>query len=164
MIKIVSGGQTGVDRGALDAALEAGVACGGWCPAGRLAEDGVIDNRYPLTPLASDSYAERTRKNVEDSDATLVIYYAEPDGGTALTVTLCEKLGRPHLLIDAAQVTQQAAADRALAFVKSNRIAILNVAGPRASKQPGGHAYTRAVVRALLNALVSTAGHQGAGL
>jgi len=93
MFSIVSGGQTWVDRGALDAALRAGVPCGGWCPADCRAEDGLIDACYGLLPLPQGGYAERTRRNVEDSDATLILYFGELEGGTALTAACCELLG-----------------------------------------------------------------------
>jgi hypothetical protein len=149
-LQIISGGQTGVDRGALDAALEAGAACGGWCPAGRRAEDGVIDARYPLTPLAAREYAARTRRNVEDSDATLVICYGAPEGGTALTLGWCRRLGRPHVLIDAARLDAQAALAMLREFVRERRITRLNVAGPRASKQPGAYGYARTLIGRLL--------------
>lgn len=150
-LQIISGGQTGVDRGALDAALQAGAACGGWCPAGRRAEDGAIDPRYPLTPLAARDYAVRTRKNVEDSDATLVICFTEPEGGTALTLACCRRLGRPYLLIDAARLDVQEATATLLEFVRTRRIERLNVAGPRASKQPAAYDYARAVIGRLLD-------------
>jgi hypothetical protein len=150
-LQIISGGQTGVDRGALDAALQTGTACGGWCPAGRIAEDGVIDPRYPLTPLEVRDYAARTRRNVEDSDATLILYFAVPEGGTALTLACCRRLGRPCLLIDATRTGEQAAVSEILEFVHSRHITRLNVAGPRASKQPAAYHYARAVIGRLLD-------------
>lgn len=132
--KIVSGGQTGVDRGALDAALFLGVACGGWCPKGRLAEDGPIDETYPLTETASSRYSERTERNVIDSDATLVLCTGTPVGGTRLTVSMAKKHGRPFLVADPRR-------DDALAAVScwlgSLGVAVLNVAGPRESGSPG---------------------------
>ena len=152
-LKIVSGGQTGIDRGALDAALDAGATCGGWCTADCIAEDGVIDSRYPLTPLPSGGYPERTRKNVSDSDGTLIIYFGSLDGGTALTADYCRKLGRPCLSIDAAGRTPAEAAAPATGFIQAHEIATLNVAGPRASKQPMAHEYAREVIRLLLEAL-----------
>lgn len=93
--KIVSGGQTGVDRAALDAGLTSGIAVGGWCPAGRRAEDGMIPERYPLLELDSPEYAARTEKNVVDSDATLVLNFGVLADGTALTVQLARKHRKP---------------------------------------------------------------------
>src|SRR5947209_12411896 len=98
-LKIVSGGQTGVDRAALDVALELGLPCGGWCPKGRLAEDGVVPDRYPLDEAPTASYPERTRLNVRDSDATLVLSWGAPQGGTLLTVRACQGQGKPHLVL-----------------------------------------------------------------
>jgi hypothetical protein len=153
MLKIVSGGQTGVDRGALDAALDAGTACGGWCPADCIAEDGTIDSRYPLTPLTSGGYPERTRRNVRDSDGTLILHFGRLAGGTALTADYCRKVGKPCLLVDAAATTPAAAAASATGFIQAHAIATLNVAGPRASKEQAAHAYAQAVIHLLLAAL-----------
>jgi hypothetical protein len=93
--QIISGGQTGVDRGALDAALEAQFPCGGWCPADRAAEDGPIPAHYPLTPLARGGYRERTRQNVLDSDGTVILYRSTLTGGTLLTWNLCRRDSPP---------------------------------------------------------------------
>ena len=147
--RVMSGGQTGVDRGALDAALDLGVHCGGWCPAARRAEDGVIPARYPVTELAGAGYLERTRKNVADSDGTLVITFGAPAGGTASTIRFCKRLGRPHLTIDAAVVPPDEALRLSVDFLENRSIRRLNVAGPRASAGPRGHAYAYALVRAL---------------
>jgi hypothetical protein len=152
-LKIISGGQTGVDRGALDAALGAGSACGGWCPADCIAEDGIIDTRYPLTPLPSGGYPERTRRNVRDSDGTLILHFNRLEGGTALTADYCRKVGKPCQSIDATTTTPAAAAASATGFIRAHAIAILNVAGPRASKEPAAHAYAQAVIRLLLDAV-----------
>jgi hypothetical protein len=152
-LKIVSGGQTGVDRGALDAALDAGSACGGWCPADGIAEDGTIDTRYPLTPLPSGGYPERTRQNVCDSDGTLILYFGRLEGGTVLTADYCRKVGKPCLPIDAAATLPAAAAASAAGFIRAHAIAVLNVAGPRASREPAAHAYAQAVIRMLLEAV-----------
>ena len=148
-LRIISGGQTGVDRGALDAALELGVPCGGWCPAGRLAEDGVIPERYPVTELPGAGYGERTRKNVEDSDGTLIVTFGHASGGTAYTIEVCEKLARLHLIVDALGVTLEEAIGRAVRFVREKGVGQLNVAGPRASGEPRAYEYAYALVREL---------------
>lgn len=143
---IVSGGQTGVDRGALDAALAAGCACGGWCPQGRLAEDGTLASRYPLRELPGGGYRARTRRNVIDSDATLVLTFGAPTGGTAATVDDCRTQGRPLRVIDAACVGVEAAVAQVDAFVTAHAVRVLNVAGPRASGTPDAYTYARAVI------------------
>jgi hypothetical protein len=139
--KIVSGGQTGVDRGALDAALDTETACGGWCPAGRLAEDGPIPQKYPLQELPASDYADRTRQNVIDSDATVIIHFGKISGGTYLTQQFCQKFKKPHLIIDAEQASPREAAQQIAIFCKSQAIKTLNVAGPRASRAPQAHNY-----------------------
>ena len=148
--KIVSGGQTGVDRGALDAALECGFPCGGWCPPGRRAQDGPIPPTYPVVALGHGGYAQRTVQNVIDSDRTVVIYFGELQGGTALTVRHCVDRGKPCKLIDAREIGTRRAAELVAAFVAAHRIGCLNVAGPRRSEAPEAEAYARAVIHALL--------------
>jgi hypothetical protein len=148
--RIVSGGQTGVDRGALDAALAAGFPCGGWCPADRAAEDGTIANRYPVVELADAGYRERTIQNVVDSDATLIVYFGDLHGGTELTMLACIRRERPYRLVDGAEIGAARAAEIALAFVAKHAASILNVAGPRASHAPGAHAYALEAVTRLI--------------
>src|ERR1035441_1607719 len=142
LTRIVSGGQTGVDRGALGAALAAGFPCGGWCPADRAAEDGPIPARYPLTPLARGGYRERTRQNVLDSDGTAILFHGVLGGGTLLTLILCKWEGKPHVVIDASKTSESEAAAAIVRFVDEHEMEVLNVAGARLSGWPqrGGFA------------------------
>lgn len=132
--RVVSGGQTGVDRAALDAAIGLGVAHGGWCPAGRLAEDGVIPRRYHLRQTRSAEYPERTERNVTDSDGTLILYRRRLTGGTALTRRLARKHAKPACLVDLAAAPD---ARRVRRWIHQHAIVVLNVAGPRESSAPG---------------------------
>jgi len=155
LAKIVSGGQTGVDRGALDAALERGFPCGGSCPAGRRAEDGVIPARYPLTELASRRYLARTFRNVDSSDGTLILHFGAVTGGTRRTLDHCAARRKPHLVIDASTTSPDVATALTADFVSAHSVAVLNVAGPRASGAPGAHAYAAAVIGRLLDRLAA---------
>jgi len=141
-LKIVSGGQTGVDRAALDVALKRGVECDGWCPAGRLDEFGKIPDQYPVQELEIGGFAERTLQNVKDSDGTVIIYPGKLSGGTEQTVRFCVELQRPYQLIDASKVSAEDGAKLISDFVRKNKIDILNVAGPRQSEWPKGYDYT----------------------
>ena len=131
---IVSGGQTGVDRAALDAAQELDLPHGGWCPRGRLAEDGVIPDCYHLTETESADYPVRTERNVLDSDGTLIIYRRRLMGGTDLTRRLAVKHRKPCCLVDLGQDT---GTERVRRWLARHRIRVLNVAGPRESTAPG---------------------------
>jgi Circularly permutated YpsA SLOG family len=136
-IKIVSGGQTGVDRAALDFAIQNSFAHGGWCPRGRLAEDGIIQPIYQLRETASPEYEERTERNVLDSDATLVVARErELSSGTAFTKICAEQYRRPLLVICEQDGMTQGVAVLSK-FLEQNRIHTLNVAGPRESQAPG---------------------------
>jgi putative molybdenum carrier protein len=145
--KIVSGGQTGVDRAALDAALAADFPCGGWAPGDRMAEDGIIPARYPLIALPQGGYRQRTRLNVSDSDGTAMLYNESLKGGTRLTRNLCALLNRPYILISAWETSDPiAAASAILHFIDDNKIETLNVSGPRASGWPAGYAFSLATI------------------
>jgi hypothetical protein len=135
--KIVSGGQTGVDRAALDVALELGLACGGWVPLGRRAEDGRIPARYPLRETATAAYPQRTRLNVRDADATLILTRGDPAGGTAFTIACARKLDRPCMLVDLERPDLEQVAAVVREWLGDERVRVLNVAGPRESSAPG---------------------------
>jgi hypothetical protein len=136
-LKIISGGQTGADRAALDVALTLSLPIGGGCPKGRRAEDGMIPDRYPLTETPEADYDTRTRRNVEDSDGTLILNLGTLDGGTALTVAHARQIGKPCLVVALEEGIEPATFRDWLA---ENHITVLNVAGPRASKRPGVYA------------------------
>lgn len=148
--KIISGGQTGADRGALDAALEVGFPCGGWCPEGRLAEDGPLDARYPLEVLTGAGHRKRTIRNLTDADGTAIFHFGEIVGGTKLTLDKCIPLQRPYLLIDGLETSTARAVELVMLFIEVNQVQVLNVAGPRESGEPGIYQYTVAVMRSLI--------------
>jgi hypothetical protein len=150
--KIVSGGQTGVDRGALDAALDAGFPCGGWCPRGRKAEDGAIPPRYPMVEMQATAYRARTKQNVSESDGTLILFFGALSGGTLQTLRIAEALGKPVLTLDCNAKPIEDAAVEAAAFVRLNGLETLNVAGPRESSQPGAAQHARELVREIIDA------------
>jgi Circularly permutated YpsA SLOG family len=167
--RIISGGQTGVDRGALDAALVAGFACGGWCPAHRGAEDGRIPDRYPLTSLpetaareessmrearqVGEQYRARTLKNVQASDGTVILFSGSLSGGTLLTQKLCVREKKPFITVDAKAMTRLRAADAVTHFIEENGIEVLNVAGPRLSGWPQGYTFALGVIGAVISNL-----------
>jgi len=135
-MKIISGGQTGADRAALDAAIKMGIPHGGWLPKGRKTEDGPLPKRYALRELDSDNYKKRTEKNVIASDGTLIVAYGPLTGGTALTESLTIKHDRPCLVLDLEEISPVQAVEATRKWLMEKRISILNVAGPRASGEP----------------------------
>jgi hypothetical protein len=132
--KIISGGQTGVDRGALDAAIALGIEHGGWCPRGRLAEDGQIPNNYRLDETDSSDYPSRTEQNVLESCATLILYRGQLSGGTWLTLQLAEEHQKPCMAVD---LDLPASREKIIDWLDKNQVAVLNVAGPRESQSRG---------------------------
>ncbi|MBK6617252.1 MAG: putative molybdenum carrier protein [Nitrosomonas sp.] len=148
--KIISGGQTGADRAALDAALESVFPIGGSCPVGRMAEDGPIDPCYSLTEIGG-GYRARTKKNVEDSDGTVIFYDCYLRGGTEQTVAFCIKAGKPYKLIDIDIVNVDIAANRTLLFVNDHTIKVLNAAGPRQSGCPAIYEFVKKTIKLVIS-------------
>lgn len=132
--RILSGGQTGVDRAALDAAMGAGIECGGWCPRGRRTEDGTVPSHYPLRETESADYRVRTRLNVVDADGTLILLTGALSGGTALTRQLALAAGKPLLIID---LDSPAPLSEVCSWVRGHHVRTINIAGPRESQRPG---------------------------
>jgi len=153
--KIVSGGQTGVDRAALDAALARGFPCGGWCPRGRKAEDGPLPAFYPLKESSSSAYPVRTEKNVMDSDGTVIITRGTPVGGTALTIRLAGEHKRPCLVINASS-SRSDAAGQIREWADKNAVKVMNVAGPKESSCAGIYRYANSVILELLQGILTS--------
>ncbi len=163
---VISGGQTGVDRAALDAALELGVPIAGWCPRGRRAEDGAIPEHYPLKETYARSYAIRTDWNTRDSDGTLIVVLSEISSGTRLTISAAQAYAKPvqivhldpdpspGLLTDENSVEQQLST--VVDWIRLHKIHTLNVAGPRGSSSNRIYPESRAFITNLLKSLLST--------
>ena len=149
VLRELSGGQTGVDRAALDWSIDSGLEHTGWCPSGRRAEDGVLPARYCLQETTSRRYDERTRANVVISDATLILNVGALGGGTKLTTDMCQRQGKPHLLIQLGARTVDDDVRLARNWLTANGVRALNVAGPRESKRPGIYRQAQAFLAAL---------------
>lgn len=145
-LTLVTGGQTGIDRAVLDFCLERGISCGGWCPEGRLAEDGPIDRSYPVRPLPGAGYRERTRANVKDSEATIIIAPGTLTGGTAYSAEVAREWEKPLLVIDTSSTTTGQASKRILGFLFNNRPRTVNFSGPRASEWKEGYGQCLAIL------------------
>ena len=146
VVKVISGGQSGADRAGLDAAMEAGIPVGGYCPKGRLTEDGTVPDKYPLIELTKGGYPARTERNVVESDGTLILNVGKLSGGTRLTQDCTRKHGKPCLVV---QLDHEPETAPVLQWVKEHSIHILNIAGPRESKHPGLHDSAVAFLRRL---------------
>jgi hypothetical protein len=150
--KIISGGQTGADRAGLDWAIAHNMPHGGWCPAGRLAEDGRIDDQYQLKEMESPGYRQRTKRNVQGSDGTLILNLGALEGGTFSTVRFAEKQGKPHLVIALDDGVTEEAIASVREWLVNNSIQVLNIAGPRESKRPGVYDLTLEMMKRLFPA------------
>ena len=158
---IVSGGQTGADRAALDFAIEHGYTHGGWAPSGRKAEDGTVPLKYQLTALADGGYRQHTRSNVEDSDGTLIVNSGELNGGTFVTQTFAEQMGKPYFVAQLDAGNQADAVAKLLVWLRQHAIQKLNVAGPRESKRPSIYRLTIEFLQAVDDANRASAGADG---
>jgi hypothetical protein len=148
-LRIFSGGQTGVDRAALDVALELGLGVDGWCPSGRRAMDGRVPERYPLRETPSRAYRQRTEWNVRDSDATLVLFRGDLTGGTRLTADLAAHYARPVMLVDL-EAPEPVSSVRE--WLREKAVRVLNVAGPREESAPGIYRASRLYLLQVLEA------------
>ena len=145
----ISGGQTGVDRGALDAAINLEIPHGGWCPKGRLAEDGKISSKYQLKETYSRMYAVRTRRNISQADATLIISPCPFIGGTLLAITETRHRNKPLFVVYPTRANYV----QIMEWLLTHRVSVLNVAGPRESEEPEIYLYTYKIVSKILQML-----------
>ena len=170
--KIISGGQSGADRGGSDAAIYYGSPHGGWCPKGRIAEDGIIPAQYHLKEMASPEYLPRTKANVFDSDATVIFTYGPPRGGSLKTITYAHHLEKPYHDVDLRQTTPKQAIKEIMLWLAGDKElndydeyevcpppleCVLNVAGSRESQAPGiQEAVFELMVEVLLKVNITT--------
>ena len=150
VLMIISGGQTGADRAGLDFAISRGIKHGGWCPKGRLAEDGIIPEKYCLIETSTNLYPQRTKQNVKDSDATIVFTDTHMSRGAMLTITCCETFKKPYFIIPITSADDEAAKDSLLEWLVKIKPRILNIAGARASKCPQIHKFVTTMLNSVL--------------
>lgn len=148
--KIISGGQTGADRSALDVAIKYNIDHGGWVPKGRKAEDGVLPSKYLMDEMETADYPERTRQNVRDSEGTLIMSYGPLTGGSKLTLGYAKVIGKPNCYIDLIATEAFEAALISQSFVLENQIRVLNVAGPRLSNFPDIYQDVKTILETML--------------
>jgi Circularly permutated YpsA SLOG family len=160
--KIISGGQTGADQAALDSAIKFNIAHGGWVPKDRKTEQGILPAKYRMQEMMTKDYPARTRQNIMDSDATLIIAGISLTGGSRLTKNLAKELGKPFFHIDYVSMDDFEAAMIAHSFIVDNDIEILNVAGPRLSSDPAVYAGTRTIIEAMIY-MIELASDEGIG-
>jgi len=153
--KIISGGQTGADRAGLDFAIDHSIPHGGWIPKGRRTEQGPLDSKYQLEETNNTFYPDRTKRNIMDSDGTLIVAYGpvKKKGGTALTYRLCGQVKKPCCYINLNMLTIPEAAQDVASWIRSNSIRVLNVAGPKESIEPNIHVDTYNLLKSVLVAL-----------
>ena len=148
--KIISGGQTGADRGAIDAAIKYCFLYGGWIPKGQLTENGTLPDEYKLKEMPTKNYPARTEKNVLASDGTAIITHGKLTGGSALTKKLAKKHKRPYLHINLNETPTFLASSKINALINENNIEVLNAAGSRASKDPQIYEDTKYIIQGVI--------------
>jgi hypothetical protein len=161
--KIISGGQTGADRAALDTAIKFNIEHGGWVPLGRIAEDGPVPEKYTVSEMPTNSYPKRTEQNVLDSQATLIITRGPLTGGSLLTRKLAIRHGKPCFHIDLLEVDEFEAAILLHSFLTDNQVEVLNVAGSRASGDPAIYRSVKGVLETAIYMQFMESGPEGAG-
>lgn len=147
-MKIISGGQTGADRAALDYAIEFNISYGGWVPKGRKTEDERLPEKYKLQEMPTSDYSKRTEKNILSADGTLIVSHGRLTGGSALTQFLAEKHNKPFFHVDFNRMSLEEAGEAVRIWLEKNQIKTLNVAGPRANKDPAIYEATRRLLDA----------------
>ncbi|MEJ2723100.1 MAG: putative molybdenum carrier protein [Deltaproteobacteria bacterium] len=148
--KIVSGGQTGADRAALDVAIQLGIPHGGWISKGRRTEEGRLPDQYHLLETTTIDYSQRTELNVADSDGTLILSHGHLEEGSALTQELARKHRRSCLHIDLKEIDETKACEIIHTWLDARQIKVLNVAGPRASRDPKIYEATRRILKGVI--------------
>lgn len=156
--RLIAGGQTGADRGGLLAAMAVGIPHGGWCPKGRLAEDGIVPREFQLQETATSNYPDRTRRNVMEAGATLIFAPSPLVGGSRLTADAADLLGKPYLHVDLRSALTHTIEETAQFICEwladlPTPVSVLNVAGIRESKAPG----TQKLVQRVMTAVLRTA-------
>ena len=149
--KVISGGQTGVDRGGLDAAISLGIPHGGWCPKGRKAEDGKVPEEYLLEEIDTPDYKVRTERNIQESDVTLVLHFGPPTGGTLFTIQTARRMKKVCHFIDLRKYPK---VEDAVKRLRGEKGSVLNVAGPRESKKIGAQDTARKFLTAVFKELL----------
>jgi len=148
-ITLISGGQTGIDRAMLDFCLDRGIRCGGWCPEGRMAEDGIISLKYPVKELPKASYKTRTVANVKDSDAIVIIFFTRMEGGTLKSFEITRKENKPFLLLDMSVLDVKRASLLLRKFLEKFQPSIVNFSGPRHNEWNEGYACCYTILQEL---------------
>ena len=152
-IEFISGGQTGIDRAMLDFCLDNRISCSGWCPEGRMAEDGIISLKYPVKELRKASYNKRTAANVRDSDATVFIYNGQLQGGTLKSYEFVLKEKKPFLVLDMSVQDVPTAAFKLTKFLEMFQPAVVNFSGPRQSEWEEGYEYCYTILQSVFKGI-----------